>query len=176
MEKSNLTFEAFCTWAYSDLLSNAQRGVLAEYIVGCALDALSDRRTEWDAYDLLYQGSVTIEVKSSAYVQSWAQKRPSIISFDIAERAQWDHATGKYSEDAARRADIYVFAVFAETDPQKARPLDPDQWFFLVTSSVRLNKWFGNQQRVNLSVLQAKGLQQHTYAELREAVDAATKE
>jgi len=171
----NLTFEAFCTWAYSDLLSNTQRGILAEYIVGSALDALSHKRTEWDAYDLLYQGSVTIEVKSSAYVQSWAQKRPSTISFDIAERARWDHTTGTYSDDAARRADIYVFAVFAEMDPQKARPLDPDQWFFLVTSSAQLNEWFRDQQRVNLSVLQAKGLQQHTFEELREAVNAATR-
>lgn len=40
----------FWSWAYSDLLSNATRGVLAEYIVGLALGCVqSGTRREWDA-------------------------------------------------------------------------------------------------------------------------------
>jgi hypothetical protein len=39
-------------WAYPDLVSNATRGVLAEYIVGMALRCVDGRaRTEWDASD-----------------------------------------------------------------------------------------------------------------------------
>jgi hypothetical protein len=61
----------FWRWAMSDLLSNSTRGVLAEYIVGRLLEIDFDQpRLEWDAYDLLYNGR-RIEVKSSAYVQTW---------------------------------------------------------------------------------------------------------
>ena len=43
----------FWQWSSSDLLSNATRGVLAEYIVGLALDCVGGTRREWDAADLL---------------------------------------------------------------------------------------------------------------------------
>ncbi|AXG97954.1 hypothetical protein DVJ83_00840 [Deinococcus wulumuqiensis] len=42
----------FWRWAYSDFLSNALRGVLAEYIVAQAAGCTHRARTEWDAYDL----------------------------------------------------------------------------------------------------------------------------
>ncbi len=35
-----------------DFMSNALRGVLAEYIVACAADCTHCSRTEWNAYDL----------------------------------------------------------------------------------------------------------------------------
>jgi hypothetical protein len=34
----------FWSWAYSDLLNNTRRGVLAEYIAGMALDCVSGTR------------------------------------------------------------------------------------------------------------------------------------
>jgi hypothetical protein len=43
----------FWRWAYSDLVSNATRGVLAEYIVGLALRCVDGcARVEWDMFDL----------------------------------------------------------------------------------------------------------------------------
>ena len=38
------TFGDFWSWAYSDILSNANRSVLAEYLVGYALDVLAAHR------------------------------------------------------------------------------------------------------------------------------------
>ena len=44
----------FYEWAYSDLLVNNQRGHLAEFIVATALGVDSQKRSEWDPYDLKY--------------------------------------------------------------------------------------------------------------------------
>ncbi len=62
----------------SDLLSNRNRSIFAEFLVGAALGVLDKPRVEWDAFDLIYQGK-KIEVKSSAYLQSWQQNSPSRI-------------------------------------------------------------------------------------------------
>ncbi|MFQ5667600.1 MAG: hypothetical protein ACE5I7_14405 [Candidatus Binatia bacterium] len=43
----------FWQWSCSDLVSNATRGILAEYLVAGALEAAGDCvRDEWAAYDL----------------------------------------------------------------------------------------------------------------------------
>lgn len=73
----------FWQWAYSDILSNRNRAVFAEFLVGHALDCLQVPRIEWDAVDLRYNG-FRIEVKSAAAVQSWFQRRPSRVAFGIA--------------------------------------------------------------------------------------------
>jgi hypothetical protein len=40
-------------WSNSDLVSNASRGILSEYIIGKALGCDLQVRDEWAAYDLL---------------------------------------------------------------------------------------------------------------------------
>ena len=42
----------FWRWSVSDLVSNATRGRLAEFIVASALDITDGVRNEWDAFDL----------------------------------------------------------------------------------------------------------------------------
>ena len=64
----------FWVWAYSDILSNRNRAVFAEFLVGTALGVVGSPRIEWDASDLTYHGN-HIEVKASAYVQSWPQDK-----------------------------------------------------------------------------------------------------
>lgn len=157
----------YWTWAYSDHLSNTQRGVLAEYIVGTALNAVTTARREWDAYDLLTPEGIKVEVKSAAYLQSWAQQKHSAIIFDIAKKRSWFAETNTYSDKEERASDVYVFCLFAETDRAKADPLDLTQWRFLVAKTADLNEWFGDQQKVALSVLEAKGLQLVGYEDLR---------
>ncbi len=44
-----LTVGDFWSWAYSDLLSNANRGVFAEFIVAVALGVHEQPRLEWPA-------------------------------------------------------------------------------------------------------------------------------
>lgn len=57
----------FWQWSASDLVSNALRGILAEYIVAHALYLADAVRSEWDAYDLLLPNGIKIEVKSRNY-------------------------------------------------------------------------------------------------------------
>jgi hypothetical protein len=73
----------FWQWAFSNLASNALRGVLAEYIVACDLGVSAGTRTEWDAYDLKTPEGIKVEVKSAAYLQSWQQSAHSKVCFDI---------------------------------------------------------------------------------------------
>lgn len=106
--------------------------MLAEYLVGLALDCTGDTgRREWADYDLIIPDGIRIEVKSSSYLQSWPQKKPSTISFGVTESQGWE-ATTTYDGAITRRAHVYVFCVFTERDLARANPLDTRQWIFLV--------------------------------------------
>ncbi len=54
----------FWGWTTSDILSNATRGVLAEYIVAQAVEinTKEEVRDEWAAFDLQMPSGITIEV------------------------------------------------------------------------------------------------------------------
>lgn len=163
-------------WAYSDHLSNAQRGVLAEYIVGQALGATQKPRVEWDKFDLVSPEGITVEVKSAAYVQAWHQPKLSEIQFDIAPKLWWDANTNTYATEKDRSSMVYVFCVLGEQDKSKVNPLDLDQWFFLVASTMQLNEWFKDQKSVRISVLEQKGCERATYGSLGARVLALARE
>jgi hypothetical protein len=67
----------------SDLIDNITRGRLAEFIVASALGISIDGvRDSWAAWDLTIPDPlIRIEVKSSAYLQSWFQKSYSNVTF-----------------------------------------------------------------------------------------------
>ncbi len=67
------TVADFWSWAFSDLRANTTRGVLAEFLVAKAVGATQPVREAWDNYDVLAPDGTRIEVKSSAYLQSWTQ-------------------------------------------------------------------------------------------------------
>ena len=163
----------FWQWAFSDFLTNSLRGVLAEYIVAQAIECTNKPRVEWDAYDLITDTGVKIEVKSSAYLQSWQQLRPSTIRFDIASKRGWNAETNIYAMESTRAANIYVFCVFMEQDRKRADPLDLTQWFFLVCTTAWLNEHFPAQKSVSLSVLEQAGLSRIDFYSLRENYDKA---
>ena len=97
----------FWRWASSDLVGNAMRGLLAEFIVGMAVDGVASRtREEWDAADLVTNDGKHIEVKSAAYLQSWAQERLSAISFGIQPTWGWDASTNERSAERRRQAHV----------------------------------------------------------------------
>lgn len=167
----------FWSWACSDLISNAMRGVLAEYIVGLALGCVNDgTRMEWDATDLRPRQDLRVEVKSSAYLQSWAQQRPSLISFGIRPTIGWDATTNVYSDERKRQADVYVFCVLEHTDKATVNPLDLGQWVFYVLSTERLNAALGEQASVTLGSLLKLNPTKCSYAQLRAHVEAAAGE
>lgn len=90
----------FWRWSCSNLVSNATRGRLAQFIVATALgiETRSIVRDEWQAYDLLTPSGIKVEVKSATYLQSWFmeswfQKRPSTIAVRVGKRRGWSAVT-----------------------------------------------------------------------------------
>jgi hypothetical protein len=93
---------SFWQWSCSDLLSNATRGIVAEFLVAQALEIADEVREEWAAYDLKTKEGITIEVKSAAYCQRWYQDKVSRISFVVPKTRAWDPATNRLSAEPAR--------------------------------------------------------------------------
>jgi len=145
---------SFWQWAGSDLISNAQRGILAEFLVAHALGVDCGVRTEWDAYDLITDSGIKVEVKASGFVQSWAQQKLSNVGFDIAPKLSWDASTNTSATEAARPADVYVFAVHAHIDQASIDPLNVNQWEFYVLATPVLDQELGGQRRISLGTLQ----------------------
>ena len=149
----NRTLLDFWRWSASDLVGNALRGVLAEYIVACALGLPDTDRVEWDTFDLRTPQGLTIEVKSAAYLQSWQQKALSQITFGIQPTRAWEAATNDYTGGLRRQADVYVFCLLHHQDKATVDPLNMDQWtFFLLPTSV-LDEKFPTQKSIRLASL-----------------------
>lgn len=147
----------FWRWSVSDLLSNATRGVLAEFLVAVGLGC--DTRTprnEWDKFDLTTPEGVKVEVKSAAYLQSWNQPSGlSKISFSIKEALPWDADSNKQGTTKGRSADVYVFCLLHHTDKDTVDPLDLDQWTFFVRSIRELDRYTRSRSSITLKSLQA---------------------
>lgn len=162
----------FWVWMGSDVLNNAFRGMVAEYIVGQATGAWDDAavRVEWDEVDIRTPEGISIEVKSAAYIQSWRQSRPSRIIFRIAKTLSWDTVTGEYSDTPDRSADVYVFCVLSHRDERTINPLELTQWEFYVVPTRTLDEVLGDQKTVRLSRLRDMGIAPMGYFQLRSAI------
>lgn len=165
----------FWQWQGSDLLSNAQRGILAEFIVAKALGCAPPVREEWAACDATTADGIKVEVKSSANLQSWEQKRPSQIRFTIRPTRHWDYDKNSWADDAQRQAQVYVFCVFAARDKATANPVDLDQWEFYVLASSVLNERVPGQKDIGLASLLALNPRRATFATLGGAVAEAAR-
>lgn len=163
----------FWRWSASDLASNALRGRLAEFLVAQALGVADGVRAEWDAYDLRTPGGVTVEVKSCAYLQTWAQSRPSAVSFGIGPTRAWDPRMNVMEDEARRQARVYVFALLAHRDKATLDPMDVAQWEFFVLPTAVLDAELPAQARMGLSTLLRLGPERCGFAELRAAVERA---
>jgi hypothetical protein len=143
----------FWRWSTSDILSNVTRGVFAEFIVATAMNIDVDKpRNEWSAYDLITSEGARIEVKSSAYLQSWTQKRLSNISFSITPARYWDR-NGKKVREKKRNSDVYVFCLLKTKDKSKVDPLDLSQWEFYVLSTEKVNVYERSDSSITLNSL-----------------------
>jgi hypothetical protein len=120
-------------------------------LVGTALDCVDGIRPSWTPWDLDYKGS-KIEVKSTSYLPNWGQRvdGPRTLqpkerevpgkrsskgrTFDIKATTAFlladpaiplgPNADYYYDREIKRRADIYVFAYYAERDPAHYSSLD----------------------------------------------------
>lgn len=175
-DRQDLGFDllSFWQWMCSDLVSNVTRGVLAEFLVARALGlGRKDIRDDWAAYDLETPEGVKVEVKSAAFIQTWAQQKPSTISFVIPKTRTWDDATGILAQEARRQADVYVFALLAHGDQRTIDPLNVDQWRFYVVQTADLNARTRSQHSISLRSLEALSGGPVSYIDLRAAVERA---
>lgn len=157
----------FWRWAYSDLVGNAERGALAEYIVACALGINHTERISWDKYDLMTDEGVSVEVKTSGYIQTWEQKTLSRLLFGIQPTYGWDSKTNTFGAEQKRQSDVYVFCVHKHTDQDTIDPLQISQWDFYLLPTAVLNEKFGAQKTVSLSALQKAGAEYCEYSNLK---------
>jgi hypothetical protein len=145
----------FWQWSFSDVVSNATRGIVAEFIVARALGiGKAGVREEWAAYDLEIPDGPKIEVKSAAYIQSWQQREFSKISFRVPKTLGWDKNSNRQSQTAKRQADVYVFALLAHKNQESLDPLDVSQWMFYVLPTVVLDNRKRSQHSITLPSLE----------------------
>ncbi len=144
----------FWRWSVSDILSNATRGIFAEFIVATAAKIdLNKVRDEWGAFDLITSEGIKIEVKSSAYLQTWFQKTLSKISFSTKPAFVLDIVTNKQSEFKIRSADVYVFCLLHHENKQTVQPLNLDHWEFYVLATAELNNYTRSQHSITINSL-----------------------
>lgn len=124
------TVKDFWSYAARDLRSNVLRGVLAEWLVAKAVGA-AEPRPEWDEFDVLTPAGVHVEVKSSAYLHAWPQRRLSAIKFG-GLTSQKLGPENRYSGQRTFNAHVYVFCVQTAQSHDAYDPLDVSQWNFYV--------------------------------------------
>jgi len=155
-------------WAYSGIIGNTDRGNLAEFLVSRALGITDDVRNDWGDFDLTTEDGTKIEVKSSAYVQAWKQKKRYTPSFGIKKTLPtWDYS----SETRQRYADVYVFCLLAHLDKETINPMDIGQWEFYLLRTDDIEKEFGDAKSISLKNLRTRS-KQYSYSELKEAIKA----
>lgn len=160
----------FWCWAYSDLIGNAERGALAEFIVACALEINHTERISWDKYDLITKEGITVEVKTSGYLQTWEQQSLSKLIFGIQPTYGWNSKSNEYEKEQKRQSDIYVFCVHKHIDQATINPLLIAQWDFYLMPTKILNEKFGEQKTVSLSSLIKAGAEKCEYYSLSERI------
>ena len=133
-------------------------------------NAASWRNISWLSYDLLSPEGIKIEVKTSAYIQSWKQKAFSKISFGIAKTKFWDGLD--YVGEKKRHADVYVFCVLKHKDQETINPLELAQWDFYPVATRKLNTSFENQETVSLgSLISHCKVTACPYSNLKDAIE-----
>lgn len=172
----NLSLLDFWQWSASDIVSNATRGILAEYIVANALGLANGVRAQWDAFDLLTNDGIKIEVKSASYLQSWYHKKLSAITFSIRPTRLWDANTNELTKELKRQADIYVFCVLNHKEKKSVDPLNFDQWEFYILLASLLNEKFMKQKTIGLASLIKLKPYIVKYEEIAEAIQRLSAE
>jgi hypothetical protein len=116
-------------WAMSDLRDNTNRGFLAEFIVGKAIGADLKIRATWADFDILTPNGVSVEVKSSSYLQTWNKVKISKPQFSGLKACAWSPKTG-YAKEERYRAMVYVFALQTSKLRSEYDALNLSQWKF----------------------------------------------
>lgn len=169
--RSSLTVLDFWRWAFSDLRTNIVRGVLAEFLVASAVGDPSPLRNAWDNFDVTTPSGVRVEVKSSAYLQSWNQRQVSKIVFSGLTGRSLVGSTAEYGEERELRADVYVFAIHTCREPDQYDALDLNDWEFRVLGAAALRVY--GQRSITKRLLDRIAPTSLRLDELAEAIELA---
>lgn len=161
---------SFWQWSSSDLLTNRQRGILAEYIIATALELDTNLREECDAYDLVTKNGIKIEIKSASYIQSWEQEKYSNKSFGIQPTIRWEE--NKRTSQKVRQSDIYIFCLLAHKDYKTINPLDLNQWDFYLVETKTLNEKMPYQKTITLNSLLKLNPKRLTYMDIKKEINS----
>jgi len=165
----------FWKWSVSDIISNSTRGKFAEFIVANAMNIdITQVRDEWSAFDLISPEGIKIEVKSSAYMQSWNQKKNSTISFSIKRSFAWDAETNKQDNVKKIQADVYVFCLLKPETKIRLDPLNLDQWGFYILTAEEIENYKRSKSSITLPSLK-KLTNEINYDEIRDELIRKTK-
>jgi hypothetical protein len=153
---ADLTIGDFWSWAYSDIMSNTRRGEFAEFLVASALGVIDSPRIGWDSVDVRYKDR-GIEVKCSAYLQTWHQNALSPIKFGFGKTRAWDPQTNVLAAEPNRSADCYVFCLYPEKEAALADILNVPAWQFYAVPTAQINQMLGDQKSLTLKRLESLG-------------------
>jgi hypothetical protein len=124
-------------------------------------------------YDLESPEGIKIEVKSSGYVQTWAQTKLSTIQFGYRRTIGFDTTTNLPLTEAKRHADVYVFALLHNTDQNTLNPLDTSQWRFYVVPTPVLDERTRSQTSITLRSLETIAGTGVSFDQLRDEIRRA---
>jgi hypothetical protein len=134
----------FWRWAYADLKPNNVRGVFAEWMVAQILGLDPAPRDSWAEFDLQLPApdNRKIEVKASAYRQSWHKPTdpPSAITFSGLKGQKWIEEERRYDGVSRYHADIYVFCIQTQKVVESWDAFDLDNWEFYVATRARIER------------------------------------
>lgn len=171
----NLNFKLsdFWSWNQSNLIENRTRGILAEFIVKKALDIKSDRRIEWDNFDLVSNNGNKLEIKSAAYIQSWEQSKYSDIKFGIPPTVGTID-NENYDGIKRRWTDFYIFCLLHHKEQKTINPLDLNQWTFYVLKTKTLDLLKPNQKTIGINSLLKLKPSKCSFSQLKEVIEKKT--
>jgi hypothetical protein len=167
------TVADFWRWAFSDLRDNTIRGILAEFLVAKVVGDTRRLRIGWDNFDAQATDGTKIEVKCSAFLQSWTQKRHSALLFGRLSAREFDATRNEYSVDARIRADVFVFAVQTQRDPSAYDVLDLSHWEFWVVNASTIRQRAG--KTVGIAWVREHATGPLSYSDLSDAIHMAAQ-
>jgi len=164
------TVNEFWQWAYSDLMQNVERAVLAEYIVATLLGVDKELRIPWVAYDLKLPNGKAVEVKTMALLQAWYQKELSNPRVVIKPTRKWDPETNIMEDTPKFHSDLYVICFFTADNHDTADPLNLAQWEFYVLTKKQIKHFWKERKSISLEILREKSVKPVTAFELRDEI------
>ena len=165
----------YWAWAHSDLVDNIERGIFAEFLVHTAMNEADTVRSNWKSCYVISPEGISIEVKSSGYIQSWGHEELSTISFSIKPSYVWNPETDSFTDKCTRHSDVYVFCLHKHTEQESLNILDLEQWTFFVLPTAVLDAEASTQKTITLNRLKSLGAVETDYYGLRETAIQAAK-